>query len=67
LRAALNKYFHDHPDEIATALKLLTVLVRAIAQRHRMQPKETRKLEDWTIESLKDVAAQFRPPDDDEV
>jgi hypothetical protein len=62
IRGRLHKFADAHEDDIETVLKCVQMIVRAIAQRHRMQPTDAKAFEAAAIETTKNLCAQLLPP-----
>jgi hypothetical protein len=64
IRSRLNVEVQEHRDriDIDTVLKCVQMIVRGIAQRHRMQPTDAKAFEAAAIETTKTLCAQLLPP-----
>jgi hypothetical protein len=67
IRSRLHKFARDHPDDLNTVTKITRAIVRAVAERYRMQAKDKRALEAASIAAIRELAAQFLPLEDQDV
>jgi hypothetical protein len=62
LRAKLSEFIDAHPEDMATLLKCVRVIVSGMTAERRMRPCDARLIEKSAQEAINELAAQFLPP-----
>lgn len=66
LRVRLKRALQEHPEDVSLIGKGLDLLVKAVAARYRLSPKDRRQLADQLESAFRQLSDTFLPPTEDD-
>jgi hypothetical protein len=67
IRGRLHDFMNDHPKDLEPVIKCVRLITRAVADHYRMHPRDRNRLEGEALARVRELAAQFGPPEEDDV